>query len=292
MDTLTENNAQLFHRLMDSLLFFANKKLNIIKNCNSTSELHDNHVEDTIPIREKVFSGDSLINEYVKNNPDNFPPSELEIVSSWKKSLEGKFFITKYEKDYALLLHSEQQRVYGVKGIGDSFKEKFDGRTDIMIKIRLLHFRDDIIYEGIFFPYSVSFGRGMRSSIKTEMDSAIQKDGIITSLEKPLEEKKVSDEELLRFYLKSQDIRDRYHKEIHELKRKSPLLEATYHQECARIRSKGIKKNLKAIGIKGHFAVLVDSIVTSALTENELNQNIKKLVPKDKQLWVYRLKIV
>jgi len=87
------------------------------------------------------------------------------------------------------------------------------------------------------------------------------------------------------------DTRDRYCNEIEKLRRKSPELEAVYYQEEAGIASRTIKKSLKLNGIKGHFAVLVDSIVASALTEKELDEKIKELVPKDKQNWIYRFKI-
>ena len=52
MDKLSESDAKLFHKLMDSLLFFANKKLNIIKNCASMNELHKNDIEK---IEERLF---------------------------------------------------------------------------------------------------------------------------------------------------------------------------------------------------------------------------------------------
>lgn len=87
MDTLSENDAKLFHKLMDSLIFFANKKLNIIKNCNSLQELHRNNIEKTIPIREKIFSDAFWIDEYTKNNPDSLSSGELKIIASWKKPL-------------------------------------------------------------------------------------------------------------------------------------------------------------------------------------------------------------
>ena len=160
-----------------------------------------------------------------------------------------------------------------------------------MIKIRLLPFKDNLIYDGIFFPYQITFGGGMRSSIKVEADSAIQKYGVITSLENPVLEKKNSDEDTLRFYMKTQDTRDRYFEEIEELSKKSPVLEAIYYQEEAGIIARDIKKSLKLRGIKGHFAVLVDAVVASALTEKELEENIKKIVPESKQSWVYRFRI-
>ncbi len=291
MDTLTEQEAKLFHKLMDSLLFYANKRLNIIKNCNSIDEFHKNDIEKTVPIRKKVFSDSNIIDEYIKENPDKLSNEEAQILASWKKSLEGEFYLVKYEKDYALFLNSKEQKVYGVKGIFDSFNEKFDGYSPIMIKIRLIQFNDSLIYDGIFFPYHISFGGGMRSSIKVEVDTAIQKYGVITSLETPIVEKKNSDEEMLRFYFKSEGNRDRYYSEIEKLRKKSHYMEAVYYQEEAVINARDIKKSLKAQGIKGHFAVLVNSVVASALTEKELDENIKKIVPENKQSWIYRFKI-
>ena len=291
MDKLSESDAKLFHKLMDSLLFFANKKLNIIKNCASMNELHKNEIEKTIPIRKKVFSDTEIIDDYIKENPDRLSNDEMQILASWKKSLEGEFMLVKYEKEFALFLHSKLQRVYGVKGITDSFKEKFEGYSPIMIKIRLLPFKDNLIYDGIFFPYQITFGSGMRSSMKVEADSAIQKYGVITSLENPVLEKKNSDEDTLRFYMKTQDTRDRYFEEIEELSKKSPVLEAIYYQEEAGIIARDIKKSLKLRGIKGHFAVLVDAVVASALTEQELEENIKKIVPENRQSWIYRFRI-
>ena len=291
MDKLLESDAKLFHNIMDSLLFFANKKLNIIKNCSSIQELHKNAIEKTIPIRKKVFSDNKMIDEYLKENPDRLSDEEMQILASWKKSLEGEFMLARYEKEFALFLHSKLQRVYGVKGITDSFKEKFEGYSPIMIKIRLLPFKDNLIYDGIFFPYQITFGSGMRSSMKVEADSAIQKYGVITSLENPVLEKKNSDEDTLRFYMKTQDTRDRYFEEIEELSKKSPVLEAIYYQEEAGIIARDIKKSLKLRGIKGHFAVLVNAVVASALTEKELEENIKKIVPENRQSWIYRFRI-
>ena len=291
MDKLLESDAKLFHKIMDSLLFFANKKLNIIKNCSSIQELHKNAIEKTIPIRKKVFSDSRIIDDYIKENPDRLSDDEMQIPASWKKSLEGEFMLARYEKEFALFLHSKLQRVYGVKGITDSFKEKFEGYSPIMIKIRLLPFKDNLIYDGIFFPYQITFGSGIRSSIKVEADSAIQKYGVITSLENPVLEKKNSDEDTLRFYMKTQDTRDRYFEEIEELSKKSPVLEAIYYQEEAGIIARDIKKSLKLRGIKGHFAVLVNAVVASALTEKELEENIKKIVPENRQSWIYRFRI-
>ena len=181
--------------------------------------------------------------------------------------------------------------MYGVLGITDSFSEMFDDFAPIMMKIRLLPFRGNITYEGIFFRYRITFGGGMCSSLKVESETAIQKYGVITSLEMPIIEKKNSDEDMLRFYFKTQDNRDRYYKEIEKLRKKSPELESIFYQEEAGIISRDIKKSLKANKVKGYFAVLVNAVGASGLAEKELEENIKKIVPSDKQSWLYRFKL-
>ncbi len=292
MATLLETDAQLFHKLMGALLFYANKKLNVIKNCSNKEEFFKGDVDKTVPLREKMFSKElQIVDTFIEENPENFNTDELNIISSWKNYKYEEFYLIKHTSAQALLLSSKEQKVYGVLGITDSFSEMFDGFAPIMMKIRLLPFKGKTTYEGIFFPYQISFGKGIRTTLKIDADTAIQKYGIITSLDAPIIENKNSDEEMLRFYFKTQDNRDRYFEEIEKLKKKSPELEAIYYQEEAGIASRNIKKTLKETGVKGHFAVLVSSIVASGPTEKEFEANILKIVPGNRRNWLFKFKI-
>lgn len=60
MEKLSPTDAKLFHKLMGDLLFYANKKLNILKNCESKEIFFKNDIEKTIPIRKKVFSDNKV----------------------------------------------------------------------------------------------------------------------------------------------------------------------------------------------------------------------------------------
>ena len=51
-----------------------------------------------------------------------------------------------------------------------------------MIEAVLLPFDGKIIYDSIFIPYNVSFGKGMRSSFKDSFDEAKAKVGIIENM--------------------------------------------------------------------------------------------------------------
>ena len=101
----------------------------------------------------------------------------------------------------------------------------------------------------------------------------------------------MDDKSMLRFYMKSFDNKQRYLDEIHKLKNRSPDLESVYYQEEGRDVSRHVKKTLKEQGIKGHFVVLINTIVASAASEKELKEAIVRLVPEAKQLWLYTFKI-
>ncbi|MBU1989094.1 MAG: hypothetical protein KKD94_06475 [Nanoarchaeota archaeon] len=292
MNKLSKEDALLFHKLMDSLLLFVNQKTGIIKNADTMENLHKNEIEKTMLLRKKIFSDKySFIDNFIRENPFNFPEEELGIAASWKKYKTGKFFIIKHTEEYSLFFSSESQKVYGVKGITDSFEEKFEGYAPVLVDITLIPFKENLIYDGLFAPYNISFGSGMRKSLKLESEEAIQRFGIITSLDKSPAAKQTNDEEMLRFYMKSLDNKQRHFDEINELKNKSKELEATYYQEEARDLSRHFKKSLKKSGVKGYFSVLVDTVVAGAAAENELKGAINKIVPEDKKPWLYTFKI-
>ena len=291
MSKLPIEDAKLFHKLMDSLLYYTNKKVNAIKNVNSKEEFFQNDIEKTVPLRKKIFANPQIIDDFVKENPENFNENELSTILSWKMQKSGEFFLAKHTRDFSLFYSSEDKKVYGVLGISDSFEEMFHGYAPAFVKITLLPFKGKIIYEGIFFPYTITFGSGMRRSLKLEVDEAIQKYGITDSFDSTPVEKKNSDEELLRFYMKSEDNRKRYWEEIEKLRKTSKDLEAIYHQEEGSISARDIRKSLRINGAKGHFAILCGTVVASGLTKEELEENTKKVVPDDKRSWIYNLKV-
>ena len=106
----------------------------------------------------------------------------------------------------------------------------------------------------------------------------------------PVEKKTASDEDMLRFYMGSVEKMNRYWDEINRLRRSSDELEAAYYQEWAKNASKAMKKSLKRNKIKGYFAVLDESVVASGKKPQELEDQIKAIVPEDKLNWVYRFK--
>ena len=291
MSKLSEDDVKLFYKLMHTLLYYANKKFNIIKNVSTKEDFFKRDIEETVPLRDKIYKNPQVFDNFANDNLENFNKDELDIILSWKKFKQGEFFLAKYTKEFSVFYDEKEKKAYGVLGISDSFEEMFSSHAPVLMRIVLLPFKEKITYEGIFLPYNIHFGGGIRKSMKMEVDEAIQKYGIICSLNTAPEQKSNSDEEMMRFYMVSESSMERYWKEIGALKVKSKELEVVYHQELSRHSARAIKKNLKTNGIKGCFAVLGESVVASAASNKKLDDSLVDVVPKDKIGWVYRFKI-
>lgn len=282
MSKLSEDDVKLFYKLMHALLYYANKKFNVIKNVSTKEEFFKRDIEETVPLRDKIYKNPHILDDFANDNPENFNKEELDIILSWKKFKQGEFFLAKHTKECSVFYNEKEKKAYGVTGILDSFEEMSGGHAPVLMKIVLLPFKDKITYEGIFMPYNIHFGGGIRKSMKLEVGEAIQRYGVICCLNTPHEEKSNSDEEMLRFYMASESGIDRYYQKINTLKTKSKELEAVYNQELARHAARAIKKNLKISGLKGHFAVFGENIVASAINNKNLDNNLADIIPLDK----------
>ena len=89
----------------------------------------------------------------------------------------------RYLKKYTVFLSSEKHPVaYGVLALTQPFEELVGPYLPVMTNTVLLPFRDKLIYDGLLGNYPVSFGGGIRRSLKETYESAKQRLGIVTSL--------------------------------------------------------------------------------------------------------------
>jgi hypothetical protein len=290
-DTLSEKETEQFYRLKHTLYIFVNKKINAFPQCTVWEDVGLNSPEEIKVVRDYIFfQHREMIDEFIEQNPSNLSKAELDIIKSWKEAIVAdKFILCKHAKEHTLFLG--KGKVYGVKGLMDSFKDIFEGYSPLFIDFIILPFKDQLVHEGMFIPYRISIGGNMASSIKAEAEEFIQKEGIITSLTQREERKETSDDDLLRFYMKSESNRDKFWNKIDDLVIKSPKLLSIYNYEMGRINSRHIKSQIKIQGIQGNFAVLFSQVIASGKTKKELQQNIFLIVPKEKQGDIYTFEV-
>ena len=92
---------------------------------------------------------------------------EIVIISSWQRTIHGKFIVDRHLRKGSVLISVDNNEVYIVKGIYSSWKEILGGYAmPQIVEATLMPFRDVIIHDGIVAPYGVCLGRNMSEQSK------------------------------------------------------------------------------------------------------------------------------
>jgi len=286
---LSKKDVELFYRLHYPLLVYVNKKFEIIKGIDSPEDFKKFPIKEISKLRDKLYKHPELINSFVAENPLNFSTNELKVINSWKGFIKRKFLIFRYLKNYTVFLNTDESpKAYGVLALNTAFKEMVGPYLPVMVEAVLLPFNDKIIYDGIFFPYSMTFGGAIRRSFNDVYQEAKSRFGIITSLPFSTEKVEQSDAANLRFYLRSKRNRERYWEEIEELINKDPGLLTLYHQEMGKNYARTYGKRLREIGLtNAWFAILEGITIASGATKDELERILQCILPTEKRKFVY-----
>ncbi len=285
---LSTEETDMFYRLIWSLLFYTNQKYPVIKGLKEPNLKHEKP-DDVFNIHEKLFSHPELIDSFAAENPFNFSQEELDIIKSWKKFVKGRFLIVAHLKKYTVFLTTEEeQKAYGAVGLYDEIQDVGPPFVPQIVNTILLPFRGKITYCGQISSYNIYIGATMRRGIQEEYQKTKSRFGIITSLDEPAVEKRESDEELLRYYLRSASRRMEYGAEIHEILEKNPSLKSVYSLEIGRSYAKYAGKKLSEIDAStAWFAVFEDLVIASGKSEEEARERAYAVVPQDKKAGVH-----
>lgn len=186
---LSEKDAEHFFNLMLPLQYFVNQRLKIHKNVESLDDYINCTTEEKFQVRQALYSDKKLIDRFIQKNPHDFSEEDLSIVSGWKDFVEGSFHIERYLKKHAILIQSGD--VYGVLGLYQGFDELVHkSHLPLYVQTVLLPFKGKVIYDGLFQPYNVYFGGGVKRDLKELYMRAKQNNRIIDSFDPVEGEKK------------------------------------------------------------------------------------------------------
>jgi hypothetical protein len=286
---LSKEDVKLFYRLYNPLLVYVNKKFKIIEGIDSPEDLKKFSIKKINKLRDGLYKHSELINSFVAENPLNFSANELKVIGSWKEFIKGRFLIFRYLKNYTVFLNTDKSpKAYGVLALNTAFEEMVGSYLPVVVEAVFLPFNGKIVYDGILFPYSMTFGGGIRRSLNDAYQEAKSRFGIITSLPFSTEKVEESDAARLKFYLRSKGNSERYWEEIEELINKDPDLLTFYHQEMGKIHARTYGKRLREIGLtNAWFAILEGTTIASGATKNEVERILQCILPTEKRKFVY-----
>lgn len=110
---LSEENTNLFYKLMWGLQFYLNQQLQVRLNVHSSQEYAALPMSDKAAVRDALWKNPKLIDAYLDLNPDHLLAEEKEIIYKWKQFIADTFHIFRFLKNYTIFLGKRSQ-VYGV----------------------------------------------------------------------------------------------------------------------------------------------------------------------------------
>ena len=179
---LSPEDAALFFKLMPAMQVFANRRLGIIKGLDEVEQYQKMANEQRIKLRNAFYKRPEIIGDLIQNNPFDFSPDELAIISDWKNFIAGEFYIERILKKYAIFIGDN--KVYGVLALTQPFRDVVGGMPlPVYVKTVLLPFKGKIIYDGLIEGYNIFFGGGISSPIENVYKAAKLQGKIVESLD-------------------------------------------------------------------------------------------------------------
>ncbi|MEG2686953.1 MAG: hypothetical protein RR954_07525 [Christensenellaceae bacterium] len=188
---LTQVQIEQFYKLWYSLVWSVNEKHRVIPHF--PKPVYGTKIpvsqREFMMIRDKMWGNPKWIKQYINEKGKNdFTEQECRTILDWSENhISGKFVIMRHHKNYSVFMHIPENgavKLYGVKGISDSFKDICQEQTNILVDAVLIQFQDKIIYDTFLVSDNVYFGAGIRETFRNDYNQSKQAYGIITSLHK------------------------------------------------------------------------------------------------------------
>jgi hypothetical protein len=183
---LPPDQTERFYRIWFALLHYVNDRQHLVAPFPAAVGDAVIPTADAYELRTALWADDALRERFVADNPARLPPADLALVASWRDRLEGAFFIERHLKHYTIFLsEGTLARAYGVLGLVSPLDEIVGPHLPVYVQAVLLPFEGRIIYDSLLAPYDISFGPGIRRSLRDAYRDAQEREGIITALSPP-----------------------------------------------------------------------------------------------------------
>ena len=177
---LKSEEASMFYEIFLPLLDYVNENHHVIMEpVHFTGESVD--PRDAAAVAHFLWEHIECIDDYIAETA--LPEEHREILSNWKRRVSGTFMIERHLKKGSVFISTDNNAVYLVNGIIDSWGEMFpDIPLPIIVKATLLPFRKVIISDGLVSAFPIRFGRNTAMDLKNTYLTAKQQRKIMTHL--------------------------------------------------------------------------------------------------------------
>jgi hypothetical protein len=284
---LEPNEAARFVRIHSAVLAYVNTRTEAGNDVCTPAQMAKAPAELRARIRDALAEHPDWLDGFVEENPFSLSAEDLAIVRTWKHAVHGRMYVLRHLKKYTVFLTESPPKAYGVLGLFDSLRDLAPAPPHL-VETTLLPYKGAIIYDGLLAGYSISFGGGIKRMLNDTYNRAKAEHGIITSFGDESTKPRRTDADMLKFYLRTRENRERYWSEIGDLVAKDRELAVLFHQQMGKAASRRIGKQLRTIGIAdAWFGILEGTVVAGGKSKSEAMRGANALVPKDMRDCVY-----
>ena len=176
---LKPEDAGLFYEMFLPLLDYVNENYHVtMETVHFTGESVD--PRDAAEVAHFLWERTWIIDDYLAETA--LQEEQCEIISGWKRCISGTFIIERHLKKGSVFISTEDNTVYIVNGIIDSWEEMLPVPTPAIVKTTLLPFRDVIISDGLVSAFPIRFGRNMADEFKETYMTAKKNKTLISQI--------------------------------------------------------------------------------------------------------------
>ncbi len=177
---LKPEGAALFYELFFPLLDYVNESFHVtVEDVQFTDKRVD--PSDAAKVTRFLWERTPIINDYVTET--KLPAGHKRILLGWKSCIPGTFIIERHLKKGTVFISTNNNSVYLVNGIIDSWEEMLpDHPTPLIVKATLLPFKNVIISDGLVSAFPINFGRNSAAEFKETYMTAKQNHSVITNI--------------------------------------------------------------------------------------------------------------
>lgn len=284
---LDTGQAERFLELYGRLLVYVNDRFDVVAGIDTYEEFSEAFLDEIYPIRERLYEdgAESVIADFVTENPAGLSESELEAVERWRDYEFCEFAaVVEHREDDTVFVEPEAPRAFAVTAVHDPFEQQFPETAlpVILNNLVVLPFEGALVPDGWLL--SEPLGPMMFDFLDVDLEAAYGEarhgQGIVESLP-PGEESGTSDAERLRFYTKNKENRERFADEIEQLRDRSDELERVYHEQIGKANARRLGREFRGLGLREAYVAIYDGqVVATAPTEDALDETLSSVMPE------------
>ena len=286
---IPEHQREFFFLLRDSLAIYAHSWMGIeediyarpnVQTFGSMDLYHEDVFKDAL---HAAWNNPQIINDFIVDNSDTFPPEILQIAKTWREPLSTLF--TVFVQDGRALFLCDDH-LFEVTGLSEPVVNILSGWTfPAVVYATLLPYEGMVVYDGLLMPFPAEMGPGMRKLFEEEIAQALDANDRVATAERLME---------VAPQIREAHIQRQAQSMLDDLEREQQLRQSS--TGCHRGALAGLAEEEREAAIDREFRALTPrskkgwaaSVLKEETTKGAVTRSLAELIATEKKVYLHR----